>query len=128
MTAEDRSASSVGNPYVILADDDEFQEVRPGFRRRIITGDEIMLCFWRIAAGSGPTPYDSHPDNEQFGIILAGTLDFRISSDERDRLEPGDIYWAPKGTDHGDSLFIGDPAHGEVWILDLFVPPREEYR
>jgi mannose-6-phosphate isomerase-like protein (cupin superfamily) len=126
MTTRDRP--SVSNPYVIMRDESAFKEVRPGFRRRIITGNDIMLCFWRIEEGRGPTPYDNHPDNEQFGIILAGKLDFRIDSDERDTLEPGDVYWAPKGTDHGDSLFIGDPEHGEVWILDLFVPPREDYR
>ena len=117
-----------GNPFVFMNDDSAFTEVRPGFKRRILTGNDLMLCFWRIAEGSGPTPYDNHPDNEQFGIILAGQLDFRIGSDARELLEPGDVYWAPKGTDHGDSLFIGDREHGETWILDLFVPPREDYR
>jgi len=115
------------SPYVFFQDESAFREVRPGFRRRIITGDQIMLCFWRIREGSGPTPYDNHPDNEQFGIVLAGKLDFRIGSDERVVLGPGDTYWAPKATDHGDSQFIGDSEHGETWILDLFVPPREEY-
>ena len=116
------------NPYVFLDDDSAFKEVRPGFRRRIITGNDVMLCFWRIETGAGPTVYDNHPVNEQFGIILKGQLDFRISSEERSLLGPGDVYWAPMGTDHGDSQFIGDPEHGETWILDLFVPPREEYR
>lgn len=116
------------NPYVFIDDDTAFKEVRPGFRRRIIMGNDVMLCFWRIQEGSGPTPYDSHPDNEQFGIVLAGQLDFRVGSEDREILSPGDVYWAPKGTDHGDSQFIGDSAHGETWILDLFVPPRAEYR
>jgi hypothetical protein len=115
------------NPFLMFNDDSAFKEVRPGFRRRIITGDQIMLCFWRIREGMGPTPYDNHPDNEQFGIVMAGKLDFRIGSDERSLLEPGDVYWAPKGTDHGDSKFVGDPEHGETWILDLFVPPRDDY-
>jgi mannose-6-phosphate isomerase-like protein (cupin superfamily) len=119
---------SGGNPFVFFDDESAFKEVRPGFRRRIITGNDVMLCFWRIREGSGPTVYDHHPDNEQFGIVLAGKLDFRIGSDEREMLGPGDVYWAPKGTLHGDSQFIGDPEHGETWILDLFVPPREEYR
>lgn len=109
-------------------DDSAFQEVRPGFRRRIITGDQMMLCFWRIREWVAPTPYDNHPDNEQFGIVIAGNLDVRIGSDERSLLRPGDVYWAPKGTDHGDSKFVGDPAHGETWILDLFAPPRDDYR
>jgi mannose-6-phosphate isomerase-like protein (cupin superfamily) len=105
-----------------------FQEVRPGFRRQVITGDETMLCLWRINGGLGPTPYAPHLDNEQFGLIVAGQLDFRIGSEERHVLGPGDVYWAPKGFPHGDSRFVGDAAHGETWILDMFVPPRDEYR
>ncbi len=112
---------------VLFFDESAFKEVRPGFRRRIMTGDDVMLCFWRIREGSGPTPYDNHPDNEQFGVILRGELDFRVNSEERVRLKAGDVYWAPKGCDHGDSQFFGDEEHGECWILDVFVPPRDDW-
>jgi len=118
----------VAENYLYKFEEQSFKEVKPGFRRRIITGHDLMLCFWRIKHGSGPTPYDLHPNNEQFGIILAGRLDFRIASDQRVVLGPGDIYWAPRNTLHGDSYFIGDAEHGETWILDIFFPPREEYR
>jgi len=114
--------------YVWSFDDNAFKEVRPGFRRRIFTGDGLMLCFWRIEEGQGPTPYDGHPDNEQFGVIVKGQLDFRIGSDERHLLKPGDVYWAPKNFPHGDSRFVGDSETGETWILDIFAPPREDYR
>ncbi|GIU86071.1 MAG: cupin [Acidimicrobiia bacterium] len=117
------------NPHVFFLDDDAFKEVRPGFRRRIFNGDNVSLCFWRIKGGVAPTPYDGHPDNEQFGLILAGKLDFRIGSDERVVLGPGDVYYAPRNLPHGDSRFIGDPERGdEVWIMDIFSPVREEYR
>ena len=117
------------NPHVFFLDDDAFKEVRPGFRRRIFNGDNVSLCFWRIKGGVSPTPYDGHPDNEQFGLILAGKLDFRIGSDERVVLGPGDVYYAPRNLPHGDSRFIGDPERGdEVWIMDIFSPVREEYR
>ena len=109
-------------------DDSSYREVKPGMRRRILTGDNMMLCLWRIKEGVGPTPYDGHPHNEQFGIILAGGLDFRLGGEERHRLGPGDVYWAPKNYPHGDSHFIGDPRTGETWIADVFVPPREDYR
>ncbi len=29
---------------------------------------------------------------------------------------------------HGDSIFIGDDEYGEVWILDVFAPPRTPNR
>lgn len=111
-------------------DDSEFRPTKtPGMRRRVFTGEAMSLAFWRIRDGVGPTPYGGHPDNEQFGLIIAGELDFRIGSDERVTLGPGDVYWAPTNLAHGDSYFRGDPAHGnEVWILDIFQPVREEYR
>jgi hypothetical protein len=114
--------------YVWPFDDASFREVKPGFLQRVFTGDSLMLSFWRIREGMGPTAYGGHPDNEQFGIVIAGQLDFRIGSDLRHTLRPGDVYWAPKNFPHGDSRFIGDPAHGEAWILDVFAPPRAEYR
>jgi mannose-6-phosphate isomerase-like protein (cupin superfamily) len=110
-------------------DDRAFRESSPGMRRRIFTGDGMSMAFWRIADGAGPTPYGGHPENEQFGLIVAGQLDFRIGSDERKLLGPGDVYWAPRNLPHGDSRFIGDPSrNNEVWILDVFQPVREEYR
>lgn len=109
-------------------EDSAFRESSSGMRRRIFNGENLSMAFWRIKEGAGPTPYGGHPDNEQFGLIIAGQLDFRIGSDERVRLGPGDVYHAPRNLAHGDSRFIGDPAHGEVWILDIFSPVREEYR
>lgn len=116
-------------PEIWTDDDDAFVETSPGMRRRIFNGNGMSMCLWRIKDGAGPTPYGGHPDNEQFGLIIAGQLDFRIGSEERVTLGPGDVYWAPKDMPHGDSRFIGDPdRNNEVWILDVFQPVREEYR
>jgi len=120
---------SADTPKIWTYEDAAFSEASSGMRRRIFNGDGMSMCFWRIQGGSGPTPYAGHPENEQFGLIIAGHLDFRIGSDERVTLGPGDVYWAPKDMPHGDSRFIGDPTKGdEVWILDVFHPIREEYR
>jgi quercetin dioxygenase-like cupin family protein len=116
------------NPNVFRFDDSAFRESSPGMRRRIFNGENVSLSFWRIKDGVGPTPYDGHPYNEQFGLIVAGQLDFRLGSERRELLKPGDVYYAPTGLAHGDSHFVGDPAHGEVWIMDIFSPVREDYR
>lgn len=117
-------------PKVWPYDASSFSASSAGMQRRIYNGDGLSLSFWRIKSGVGPTPYAGHPGNEQFGLIIAGELDFRIGSDsERTVLGPGDVYWAPRDLPHGDSHFRGDPAHDdEVWILDIFHPVREEYR
>jgi hypothetical protein len=43
-------------------------------------------------------------------------------------LGPGEVYLAPRSVWHGDSVFIGDDELNEVWILDVFSPPREDVR
>lgn len=113
-------------------DEDAFVETdRPGFRRRVVTGDELQLCFWRIKGGTPGSYLHHHPDNEQLGVIMRGGLDFRIGGEEvtdRTVLGPGDFYLAYKNVWHGDSVFIGDDEYDECWILDVFAPPRDDMR
>ncbi|MDZ7733248.1 MAG: cupin domain-containing protein [Acidimicrobiia bacterium] len=117
--------------YCHFLDDDRFHKTdRPGFRRRVITGDGLELWFWRIDGGATGSYLHHHPENEQLGIVFRGRLDFRIGdhpdADERVVLGPGDCYLAPRAVWHGDSTFIGDGELGECWILDVFVPPRSD--
>lgn len=120
------------NQYCYFDDEDEFRETdRPGFRRRVITGEHLQLCFWRIRGGAGGSVLHHHPDHEQIGVVVRGRLDFRIGEpDDATRvvLGPNEVYLAPRGVWHGDSVFIGDDELGEVWILDVFSPPREDLR
>lgn len=114
--------------YCYFFDEELFEETdRPGFRRRIVTGDNLQLWFWRIKGGADGSFLHNHPANEQLGIIMRGGLDFRIGDkDDHSRkvLKAGDFYLAPKNVWHGESVFIGDDEYGEVWILDVFAPPR----
>lgn len=116
--------------FVYFFDDEAFRETdRPGFRRRVINGDDLQLCFWRIAGGASGSFMHNHPENEQLGIIVRGALDFRIGAEdttERTVLGAGEIYLAPRGVWHGDSVFVGDDDYGECWILDVFSPPRPD--
>ncbi len=119
------------NQYCYFYDDDLFVETdREGFRRRVITGDGLQLCFWRITGGVTGSFLHRHEDHEQLGIVVRGKLDFRINDDpdseERVVLGEGEAYIAPKGVWHGDSVFIGDDEYGECWILDVFTPPRDD--
>ena len=122
---------SLTNQYCYFYDDDLFADTdRDGFRRRVITGDGLQLCFWRIAGGATGSFLHRHEDHEQLGIVVRGKLDFRINDDpdseERVVLGEGEAYIAPKGVWHGDSVFIGDDEYGECWILDVFTPPRDD--
>jgi hypothetical protein len=124
------SASSLVSSYLYFYDDAAFAETdRAGFRRRVIDGEHMQLWFWRIAGGATGSILHKHDRNEQFGIVVRGALDFRIGdpeSEQRHVLHAGDIYLAPTGVLHGDSLFLGDSEYRECWILDVFSPPRTD--
>ena len=126
------STGALSNHYCHFFDDDAFTDTdRPGFRQRVITGDQLQLCFWRITGGATGSYLHHHTDNEQLGIIVRGQLDFRIGRPEdEDRvvLGAGDCYLAPQHVWHGDSVFIGDDEYGECWILDVFAPPRDDLK
>ncbi len=123
---------NLSNQFCHFYDEDEFKETdRPGFRRRVITGDNLQLCFWRIAGGAEGSFMHKHDEHEQLGIIARGKLDFRIGAqDTTDRMVLGEneCYLANTGVWHGDSVFIGDDEYDECWILDVFSPPRDDLR
>jgi quercetin dioxygenase-like cupin family protein len=66
-------------------------------------------------------PMHSHP-NEQAGMVLAGEFDFTIGGQTR-RLKQGDAYVIPGGVEHG---VVG--TDGWSMALDIFSPPREDYK
>ena len=123
---------NLSDQYCHFFDDDEFSETdRPGFRRRVITGNQLQLCFWRIKGGATGSFLHKHDEHEQLGIVARGKLDFRIGdADPTDRvvLGPNQVYLAGQGVWHGDSVFIGDDEYDECWILDVFSPPRDDLR
>ena len=123
---------NLSDQYCHFLDHDAFQETdRPGFRRRVITGENLQLCFWRIAGGSTGSFLHKHDDHEQLGIIARGKLDFRIgeqTSTDRSVIGQNEAYLAPQGLWHGDSVFVGDDEYDECWILDVFSPPRDDLR
>jgi hypothetical protein len=118
--------------YCHFFDEGEFVETdRPGFRRRVITGEHLQLCFWRIKGGATGSFLHKHDDHEQLGVIVRGALDFRIGDDDPDeRVVIGEhqAYLANRGVWHGESVFVGDDEFDECWILDVFAPPRDDLR
>ncbi len=124
---------NLANQFCYFFDDAEFKETdRPGFRRRVITGEHLQLCFWRITGGVSGSFMHKHDEHEQLGVIVRGALDFRISEDidtaEREVIGTHQAYLAPEGVWHGDSVFIGDDEFNECWILDVFSPPRDDLK
>lgn len=124
------SIAQLADHYCHFYDADKFDNtLRAGFRRRVITGEQLQLCFWRIDGGAEGSYLHRHDIHEQLGIVVRGALDFRIGDPDDERrvvLNEGDVYLAPTNIWHGDSKFIGDDELNECWILDVFAPPRDD--
>jgi hypothetical protein len=134
VTVDDMSTNGHGaaipgaEHYCYFFEEDAFIETdRPGFRKRTIIGEQLELWFWRITGGADGSVLHNHVANEQLGVIMRGALDFRIGDHDDQRritLRAGECYLAGMNVWHGDSRFIGDDELNEVWILDVFAPPR----
>ncbi len=106
--------------YFHRMDEMDPKELVPGVHLRTVWGDKVMLSLVDIAA-DGEVPEHTHP-HEQAGLIMQGAVDFTIGGETR-RLHPGDAYVIP-----GDVPHHVVPVDGPAQALDIFSPPREEYK
>ena len=88
-------------------------------RRTLTDGDRLMLIEVTLNEGA-VVPMHTHP-HEQTGYLISGRFLFELG-DEKRELGAGDCWLVPSNVPHQvtaleDSVFI-----------DVFSPPREEYR
>jgi quercetin dioxygenase-like cupin family protein len=84
-----------------------------------VTGDEAALAAIEIDPGA-VVPEHDHP-NEQTGVLLRGSLRFRIGDEEKE-LRPGAFWVIPGGTPH--TVTAGPEG---AFLVELFAPPREDW-
>ena len=92
----------------------------PGLETRIFPGENVMLSVVRVAANRSGEVH-SHPQ-EQWGVLLEGS-GVRIQDGVEHAVRAGDFWQTPGGMPHG---FRAGPE-GAI-VLDIFSPPRDEYR
>ena len=91
-----------------------------GLETRIFPGENVMLSVVRIGPNRSGEIH-SHPQ-EQWGVMLEGS-GVRIQDGIEHEVRAGDFWQTPGHVEHG--LKAG--PEGAV-ILDVFSPPRDEYR
>jgi quercetin dioxygenase-like cupin family protein len=82
-------------------------------------GQELTLSIVELDPGAVVAEH-SHP-NEQLGIVLRGSMDFRVA-DERRELGPGGTWAIPPHTPHEATA----GPDGAV-VIDVFAPPRDDW-
>lgn len=91
-----------------------------GFQRRTLaTGAQMMVIEWTM--DSGAVMPSHHHEHEQVGYLVDGDVTMTIGGNAY-RLGPGDSYVVPPGIDHAGTV------HRSSVMVDVFSPPREDYR
>jgi quercetin dioxygenase-like cupin family protein len=86
---------------------------------RSLHGDELTLSVVELDPGAVVAEH-SHP-NEQLGLVLRGSMDFRVGDERRD-LGPGGTWVIPAHTPHEATA----GPDGAV-VIDVFAPPRHDW-
>ena len=103
---------------------DDLKSVPPqllfeGYLARAVHGEQLTLAVVEIAPGA-ELPEHRHV-NEQFGMVIEGSVVFRVG-DETRTVEPGGIWRIPSDTPHSAT---GGEA-GAV-VVDVFAPSRDDW-
>ena len=103
---------------------EDLEEIAPqvlaeGYLARVVHGERLTLAVVEVEPGA-QLPEHSHK-NEQFGMVIRGSVVFRVGEKQR-TVGAGGIWRIPSGTQH--LVVAGDV--GAV-VIDVFSPPREDW-
>lgn len=96
------------------------RQLAEGIATRIFVGEHAMLSVVTLAPNAQGSIH-SHPE-EQWGVMLAGD-GVRTQDGREVPVKAGDFWRTPGGVAHG--LRAGPEG---ATVLDVFAPPRAEYR
>ena len=95
-------------------------EMFPGVVRRTLTAGDRMMLVEVTLEGGAVVPTHTHP-HEQTGYLVSGRMTFELGGETRE-LGPGDCWLVPSDMPHQVT------ALERCVVVDIFSPPREEYR
>jgi quercetin dioxygenase-like cupin family protein len=95
------------------------QRIRDGVRGRSVHGERVTLALIELEPDA-VVPEHAH-DNEQVGLLLEGSIRFRIG-DETRVLGRGETWCIPSHTPHD----VAAGPDGAV-LVEVFAPPRADW-
>jgi quercetin dioxygenase-like cupin family protein len=96
------------------------QQLFAGYLARTIHGERITFAIVEIDPDSDLPVH--HHENEQLGMVVRGSMTFRVGDEERD-LGPGGMWRIPPNTPH--SARAGQDG---AIALDVFTPTRDDWK
>jgi len=96
------------------------RQLAEGLTAHIYPGDQAMISVVTVAPGAEGSMHD-HPE-EQWGLCLEGS-GIRYQGGEEVAFLKGDFWRTPGGVPH--TMRAGEDG---CRVLDIFAPPRDEYR
>ena len=97
------------------------EEVNPSMKRRIITGEKLMIA--RMNFKDGFLVPLHHHIHEQVTQVVSGRMRFWFGENKDTVMElgPGDVVVIPSNLPH-EALMIGDVEEVDTWA-----PPRQDW-
>jgi quercetin dioxygenase-like cupin family protein len=95
------------------------REIVPGYFGRLIHSENMTVAVWQIEEGA-PLPQHQHV-HEQIAIVLEGQFELTVAGETR-VLEPGAVAVISSSVPHSGRALT--PCR----LIDIFSPPREEYK
>jgi quercetin dioxygenase-like cupin family protein len=95
------------------------QDIWDGVSVRAVHGERITLGVVELGANA-VVPEHRH-ENEQLGMVLSGSLTFRVGDESRE-LGPGGTWCIPANVPHE----VAAGLDGAV-VLDVFAPTRDDW-
>jgi quercetin dioxygenase-like cupin family protein len=87
---------------------------------RSVHGERLTMSV--VELDPGAVVGEHQHENEQLGIVITGSIDFRVGGERRE-LGPGGTWRIPANTPHEATA----GPHGAV-VIDVFAPVREDFR
>jgi quercetin dioxygenase-like cupin family protein len=96
------------------------QKIWDGIAARVVDGERITMAVVELDPRS-VVPEHRH-ENEQLGVVLSGSLVFRIGHEARE-LEAGGLYRIPASMPHAV-----ETGPGGAVVVDIFSPVRDDWQ
>lgn len=105
--------------FIVSKDVAQIEMIDGVHRRTMATTDEAMLCQFFLEKDSQVPPH--HHMNDQVGYVISGKIEMTVG-EQMQVLSAGDSYAIPGGIVHSAKALV------DSYIIDIFSPPREDYR